>query len=129
MGEVEFNQETTPYECRLGWTVDLDKFDFQGRAALEALKEKPRTRIVTVVGAPKEADISGLELTVDSTAVGVITMALPSFALEGKTLGFASVNADKAKVGTELEVVGQDGFTVVIVKTPVYDPDKIRVRS
>lgn len=127
MGELEYDETSTPFECRMGWAVDLDKADFQGRSALLAHKDNVRTRVVSVVldGAPDAAE--GARLLHDGTDVGFVTMAVPSPLLDGATLGLARVTAGVARIGTELRLDGDRG--AVIVRTPVHDPERIRVRS
>jgi len=35
IGGVEYDPSVSPYECGLGWSIALDKGDFQGRAGVE----------------------------------------------------------------------------------------------
>ena len=48
IGGIEYDPTVSPYECGLGWAVDLGKADFQGRSALVALEGRaaapPRQR-------------------------------------------------------------------------------------
>lgn len=126
MGELEYDETSTPFECRMGWAVDLDKADFQGRAALLAHKDAVRTRVVSVTldCDPDAAD--GARLLRDGADVGFVTMAVPSPALDGATLGLARVAAAAARIGTELDL---PGGKAVVVRTPVHDPERNRVRS
>lgn len=129
MGGLEFDEETSPYECRMGWAVDLDKDDFQGKAALKRLKDSPRHRVVSVIIDGPEQEYSGAALRSGGADVGAVTMALPSFYLNGKILGLAKVAVAHAKVGTVLDVVGSGSAKAEIVPMPVYDPERTRVRS
>jgi aminomethyltransferase len=129
MGGLEFDEQTSPYECRLGWAVDLDKPDFQGKAALARLKGSPSTRVVTVVIDGPEQDYSFSTLRSESRDVGAVTIAVPSFYLGGRILGLAKVQVDHAVVGTVLEIGDQGMASAEIVKMPVYDPERVRVRS
>lgn len=129
MADLEYDRTSTPFECRLGWTVDFDKGPFRGREALVAAREQARDRVVSV-----EMDgIEGAEFAPvksDGVEVGVVTMALPSPHLDGLTLGLARVRSSAAKVGTLL--AGEfDGilFMAEVVETPVYDPERTRVHS
>lgn len=128
MGELEYDETTTPFECRMGWAVDLDKADFQGRGALLAHKDDVRSWVVSVIldCDPDVAD--GARLLHDGADVGFVTMAVPSPALDGATLGLARIAAAAAKIDTELLVGGEAG-TAVVVRTPVHDPERLRVRS
>ena len=129
MADLEYDHTSTPFECRLGWAVDFDKKDFRGRAALQAAKATAPDRVVSVV-------IDGADMlefapvSVDGQQVGVVTMAFPSPVLQGRTLGLARVRREAAAVGTKLTgAAGDQTFDAEVVKTPVYDPDRQRVRS
>jgi aminomethyltransferase len=76
--------------------------------------------------APEAAD--GARLHLGGNDVGFVTMAVPSPALDGATLALARVAAPAAKIGTELGLGADDGKALV-VRTPVYDPERTRVRS
>ena len=128
MAELEYDHTSTPFECRLGWAVDFDKGPFRGRDALLAARDAAPDRVVTVV-------IDGIEgaefapITLDGEEIGVVTMAVPS-PVQGGTLGLARVRKAAAAVGTRFEgVAGDAAFTAQVVKTPVYDPERIRVRG
>ena len=114
----------------MGWAVDFDKGPFQGRQALLARKDSDRGRVVsiTIDGPPEEAD--GKTLHKDDAAVGVVTMAVPSPALGGRTLAMARIDRDAAPVGTALVVAAEDALLPAqVASTPVYDPERNRVRS
>ncbi|WP_344031616.1 glycine cleavage T C-terminal barrel domain-containing protein [Leucobacter iarius] len=118
----------------MGWAVDLDKSAFQGREALVALKERARRTIVSlVVDTPEDADIAELEGAVvldGDEEVGRITMAVTSPHLDGATLALARIAKGHAARGSRLIVRGPDGGVgAEIVPTPVYDPQRLRVRS
>lgn len=129
MGELEYDNTVTPYDCRLGWAVDLDKADFQGRAALITAKESSARTVVSIV-LSGEGDFEGAPLMHDGNNVGHITMALPSPFLNGKFLGLCRLQRCAAKIGTVLALGGDHvGVTAEVVRTPVYDPERKRVRS
>jgi aminomethyltransferase len=130
MGEFEYGPDTSPWECGLGWAVDLDKGDFRGRDAVARLREERTDRVVSVVLASGEDAASGAALAVDGDEIGRVTMAVTSPHLGGKTLGLARVHRDFAAPGTKV-VASVDGEEVPgeIVSTPVYDPERKRVRS
>lgn len=130
MGELEYDHTVSPYECRMGWAVDLEKGPWVGRDALKARKESDTGRVVTVriVGDPEAAD--GAALLKNGAEVGRVTMAVPSPALGGATIGLARVHREAAPVGTALTVAGSDGeLAAEVIATPVYDPERTRVRS
>ncbi|MEU5194462.1 aminomethyltransferase family protein [Streptomyces scabiei] len=131
MGELEYDHTVTPFECRMGWALDFDKGPFQGRDALLAKKDSVTGRVVSVVvdTAPETAEGARLEL--DGRDIGYVTMAVPSPALDGATLGLARVHRDAVKSGTALTAVAADGSKAdaTVRPTPVYDPERARVRA
>lgn len=129
MAHLEYDHTSTPFECRLGWALDLDKGDFRGRAALVAAEATAPDRVVSVAIDGAEM-IEFAPVTHNGEPVGVVTMAFPSPALQGRTLGLARIKKEAAKPGTELVgAMGDQPFTGEVVATPVYDPDRTRVRS
>lgn len=131
MGELEYDRTVTPFECRMGWAVDFDKGPFQGRDALLAKKDAATGRVVSVVVEAGPESAEGARLELDGRDVGYVTMAVPSPELGGATLGLARVHRDAVKTGTLLTALGADGTKVAVVvrPTPVYDPERNRVRS
>ncbi|MEU1516410.1 aminomethyltransferase family protein [Streptomyces sp. NPDC005811] len=131
MGELEYDRTVTPFECRMGWALDFDKGPFQGRDALLAKKADVTGRVVSVVvdAAPEAAEGARLEL--DGRDVGHVTMAVSSPVLDGATLGLARVHRDAVRPGTALTVVAADGSRAdaTVRPTPVYDPERARVRA
>lgn len=127
MAELEYDRTMTPYECRMGWAVDLSKDDFQGKSALELAKDSPQVGICSVV-LPGEGEFDGRPLARDGRAVGHVTMAVPSPCLGGRFLGLARVGRDCLAPGTGLDLEGSEQ-PATVVSTPVYDPERTRVRS
>jgi aminomethyltransferase len=130
MGEVEYDHTVSPFECRMGWSVDFDKGPFRGRSALLARKEADTGRVMTIriEGAPEVSE--GKPLWRDGIEVGIVTMAVPSPQLAGATLAMARLHRDAAAVGTELVVKADDvDLAAQVTPTPVYDPHRVRVRS
>jgi aminomethyltransferase len=130
MGELEYDHTSTPFECRMGWSVDLEKSDFHGKQALSALKDKAEYSIVSAVINAEADGLDGAELTSGEIAIGYITMAIASPYLSGKTLALMKVRKGFGKVGNTLQVTTTAGTaTAEIVTTPVYDPERLKVRS
>lgn len=130
MGEVEFDHTVTPFECRLGWAVDFDKGPFLAREALLAKKDAAPNRTVSVRVEGDFEGLDGAELQIGGAAVGFLTMVVPSPVLQGAALGMARIHRDSAKPGTQVTVTAPDGPRAgEVLATPVYDPERIRVRS
>lgn len=130
MGGLEYDENTSPYECRMGWAVDLDKDAFQGKDSLLALKDKALTTIVSVVTESRPEGLDNAEIEVNGVVVGKVTMAITSPQLGGKTLALAKIKKSSSATGTLLHIV-TDGSKILgeVVATPVYDPERKKVRS
>jgi aminomethyltransferase len=131
MGELEYDHTVSPYECRMGWAVDLEKGPWLGRDALKSRKDRDTGRVVTVRvdAAPELAEGARLR-SEEGADVGHITMAVPSPVLDGATIGLARVHREAAKSGTKLVLSSTDDSAAVeVIPTPVYDPERVRVRS
>jgi aminomethyltransferase len=131
MGDgLEYDRGVSPWECGLGWAVQLDKGDFRGRAALERLRAERTDRLASVVLEEGEDSASGVPLLADGAEVGQVTMAIASPHLSGRTLGLARVHVDHSAAGTKLIAsLGGREVAAEVVSTPVYDPQRRRVRS
>jgi aminomethyltransferase len=130
MAELEYDDETSPYECRMGWAVDLEKPHFHGKAALVALKGAARRTIVSIVIDGDPEGLDGAPITLDATTVGSVTMAVPSPTLGGRTLALARLAKGITAPGQTLVVSSDAGDRAAhVVATPVYDPERTRLRS
>jgi len=130
IGGVEYDPTVSPYECGLGWAVDLDKPEFQGRHALRAGDDASVLRLTSVVLEAGGAEATGAELSCDGSAVGFITQAVVSPYLDGKTLGLAKVERRWADPGTTIEArIAGETVSGQIVRHPVYDPERRRVKD
>ena len=130
IGGIEYDPSVSPYECGLGWSVELDKGDFQGREALERDREATKLRLTSVVLERGGDEASGAQLGVEGEEVGLVTQAVESPYLGGKTLGLAKVRKDLAQPGQRLEAQ-IDGSLVPgeVVEHPVYDKERKRAKE
>jgi aminomethyltransferase len=130
IGGVEYDPTVSPYECGLGWSVALDKGEFQGRAALERDRTATALRLTSVVLESGGDDASGAPLSVDGAEVGCVTQAIVSPYLDGKTLGLAKVRKEQTEAGTKVTArVGEAAVAGEIVRHPVYDPERRRAKE
>lgn len=131
IGGVEYDAETSPYECGLGWTVELAKPDFQGRDALADGAEAAPYRLCSVVLTDGGPAASGAILTAEEgVSVGLVTQAIASPYLGGRTLGLAKLRRPYHRVGTVLHAhVEGSEVAVEVVRHPVYDPERRRARE
>ena len=131
MGDgFEYDDQTTPWECNLGWAVSADKPSFRGKDAVLASRDAVDTRLVSVRLDSGEDRATGAPLFHDGAQVGHITMSVPSPFLEFATLGLAKVPRDLTAPGTKLTARFEDqDHDAEVVGTPVYDADRTRVKS
>ena len=122
----DLDEERTPLEAGLGWVVKMGKGDFVGRDALARQKEQGvKERLVgfrlTRRGFPR----SGY-LVRTPAGEGRVTSGVASPTL-GEGIGMASVPADSASPGTELEVVIRDQpVPAEVVRPPFHKSGTVR---
>src|SRR5919109_3387214 len=73
IGGVEYDPTVSPYECGLGWSVELDKGNFRGKEALGRDKEATQLRLTSVVLEGGGDEASGAKIGVDGDEVGLVT--------------------------------------------------------
>jgi aminomethyltransferase len=130
IGGVEYDSTVSPYECGLGWSVDLDKGEFRGREGLRRDRDETVLRLTSVVLDGGGDAASGAPLRHDGEEVGVVTQAVESPYLGGKTLGLAKIRKDLREPGTRVEAtVGGQAVGGEVVRHPVYDPERKRARE
>merc|ERR1719510_2100431 len=133
---ADMDQETNPYECGLGWQVDLTKEAFIGKNALAKIKEKGVTHKLAGLKMGGEpitwyaADF--YHVFKNDELVGYVTSAWYSPTQESN-IGYAMLPVELTELGTELEVALPDLYksdktapTVkgVVEKTPFKPPAK-----
>jgi aminomethyltransferase len=130
IGGVEYDSTVSPYECGLGWSVELDKGDFQGKDALARDRDETRLRLTSVALEGGGDEASGARITVDGNEVGLVTQAIVSPYLGGRTLGLAKIRRDLNSPGQRIEAqVGEERISGEVVSHPVYDPERKRAKE
>ncbi len=100
----EINDETTPWQAGLGWTIKMDKEGgFIGREALAAQKGKATERLVGLVVTDKRIPRDDMDLYVGDECIGRITSGTRSPST-GKGIALAYVGRGYGRPGTEVEV-------------------------
>ena len=130
IGGVEYDPSVSPYECGLGWSVDLDKANLRAADALRRDREAADVRLTSVVLESGGAAASGAALAAGGEPVGLVTQAVVSPHLGGATLGLAKIRTHLAEPGTR--IVAQVGSAAVageVVRHPVYDPQRRRAKE
>lgn len=118
--------DTTPWEVGADWTVDLDKPDFHGKAALLRRKNEIRCAQVGIEIDATTAIEPGTLLYIDGRKVGSVNSSTWSRYLM-KSLALCHVEPDVSAIGTALEVRASSGTLLArIVRTPFYDPLRLR---
>jgi aminomethyltransferase len=130
IGGVEYDATVSPYECGLGWSVDLDKGPFQGRDGCLRDRDATTLRLTSVVLDGGGEAASGAALSIDGTQAGFVTQAVVSPYLAGRTLGLAKVRRDLIVPGTPV-VARVDGEAVAgsLVEHPVYERGRRKAKE
>jgi aminomethyltransferase len=117
----ELSRETNPYEVNLGRVVKLEKGEFVGRAALQAVQQAgPERRLIGLQMVDNAIPRAGYEVRADGAAVGHVTSGTLSPTL-GTKVAMAMVPAALAGIGHEFDVVVRDRpYRAEQVKLPFY---------
>lgn len=117
---------TTPWEVRADWTVDLNKPDFRGKGAVAASKGKERSLITGLEVESSEAVTPGAKVFANGREVGVVTSTVFSQHLM-KSLAMAQIVPAQTALGTSLEIQeGGKALNATVVQMPFYDPLRLR---
>ncbi|MFJ5487891.1 aminomethyltransferase family protein [Hansschlegelia beijingensis] len=118
--------DETPWEVGAEWTVDLSKPDFHGKEALERRKNEIRVANVGLEIDAHEAIEPGARIMKDGEQVGTVNSTTYSRHLM-KSIALGHVKPELKAWGTPLEIVSERGtFPAYVVRTPFYDPHRIR---
>lgn len=120
----ELNDETTPIESALGWTVK-SQADYIGRDVLERQKaEGPGKKLVGLKLLGKQIAREGYGVFVGDQEVGKVASGAPSPTL-GHPIATAFVTANLVKAGDTVEVeIRGKRFPAEVVKTVFYRRSK-----
>ena len=127
----DMDVETNPYECGLGWMVDLSKHDFIGKAALQKIHEEGVSHKLAGLRMGGEpitwypADF--YHVFSDGELVGYVTSAWFS-PVQESNIAFAMLPVELTELGTNLQVAlpktYADGLVdAEVVETPFKKPD------
>jgi aminomethyltransferase len=117
----ELDRDTNPFEAALGRVVKLEKGDFIGRDALEAVKEAgPARKLIGLQMVDNAIPRAGYEVRAGGAPVGRVTSGTLSPTL-GTKIAMARVAAETAGLGNAFEVVVRDRpYRAEQVKLPFY---------
>lgn len=104
----ELDRQTNPFEVNLGRVVKLEKGEFVGRAALQAVQRAgPGRKLIGLRMIDDAIPRAGYDVRSDGGTVGRVTSGTQSPTL-GTRIAMALVAADRAGLGNEFEVVVRD---------------------
>jgi aminomethyltransferase len=117
----ELDRQTSPFEANLGRVVKLEKGEFVGRAALQAVQQQgPERKLIGLQMIDNAIPRAGYEVRADGAPVGHVTSGTLSPTL-GTKIAMAMVPAGLAGVGNPFEVVVRDRpYRAEQVKLPFY---------
>ncbi len=117
--------DTSPWEVNMDWCVDLDKkADYIGKEAVLALQGKERVKQAGMICMTDIAVAVGSKIYIDAIEVGVVTSSSYSRYLM-QSLAMIHIKPEFTAIGTQV-LVGDEGITAYISKTPFYDPMRLR---
>jgi aminomethyltransferase len=117
----ELDRETNPFEVNLGRVVKLEKGEFVGRAALQAVQQAgPARKLIGLQMVDNAIPRHGYEVRSEGEQVGHVTSGTLSPTL-GSKVAMAIVAAERAGIGNRFEVVVRDRpYMAEQVKLPFY---------
>ena len=115
----DIDQTTNPLEAGLGWITKLDKGEFLGRPALQAVKQKGTTRKLVGFSMNDRAfPRHGYEIRAGGRRIGTVTSGTFSPMLE-QGIGMGYVDVAHAAPGTALDIMVRDrGVPASVVSLP-----------
>ena len=119
----DIDDDTTPLEAGIGWTVKFHKEDFIGKSALLRQKESGiRKRLVGVELVERGIPRSGHEIYADSHSVGKVTSGTHSpFFKKGIAMGYVYVEENHSRPCTLLQVdIRGRRLRARVIKLPFY---------
>ena len=117
----ELDEETTPWEAGLGWTVKLESGEFLGRDALLAQRERGvERRLIGFELSDRGIARQGHEVVREGEPVGTVTSGTWSPTFE-KALGMAYVASEVAEGNGEVTIrVRRRELAARVVELPFY---------
>ncbi len=118
----DIDEDTTPLEAKLAFTLDFEKDDFIGKEFLLKRKDEGLKRIRVGLrmlkrGIPRR----GNEIFLEGEKIGCITSGTFSPLLQ-RGIGMGYVNPEHSTIGTQVAIeIRESLFSAEIVKMPFYD--------
>ncbi|MFC3088880.1 GcvT family protein [Tabrizicola soli] len=133
---ADITPNDTPFEAGLGWAVKLKSgTPFLGRAALEAVQDRPLAKRLAGFTSDPEAVLVGRETILrNGEPVGYLTSGGYGYSV-GQSIGYgylrnpAGVTDDWLASGSYALVVAGETLPASLVLKPLYDPEGSRIRA
>ena len=124
----DMTTEHTPWEVGLGFTINTDKGDFRGKAALLASKGQEKLRNVGLIIDHNDMVEGGETLSLNHQTIGTVNSPCYSHRL-GQSLALGHVDTT-IEIGTQVKLSSETfETTAMIVSLPFYDPKKSRTHA
>lgn len=125
----DMTAEHTPWEVGLGFTINLNKAPYRGKAEVAASKGRERFVAAGIVVDKDDQLAGGEDLILDGEKVGTVNSPCWSHRMN-KSLALVHLRPDAAAPQTELTVKeAQRTCTASVEPTPFYDPLKRRTHA
>ena len=118
----DMNEETTPWEVGLGWTMGKQG-GYRGFDAAMASRGSERFQLAGIVADIDESLVGSERLMYNGNDVGVVNSPVYSHRL-GKSIAMVHLSPEAAAVGTALQVEGDTACTATVTPIPFNDPAK-----
>ncbi|KAJ0345899.1 hypothetical protein COL154_013918 [Colletotrichum chrysophilum] len=118
--------DTTPWEVNMDWCIDLNKRgDYVGKQAVLNLKGRERFKQAGLQCQSDKAMEVGAKIIKDGKEIGEVTSASFSQFLM-KSIAMVHLKPEYTQLGTQVVVAGEIPVKAHVVKTPFYDPMRLR---
>jgi glycine cleavage system aminomethyltransferase T len=123
--------EHDPYQAGLGWTVKLDKGEFQGAGAARRLASSPPVKkLCCLIFDDRTAVSFGYEpIMVGEACVGHVTSANFGYSV-GQSIAYGYLPAELAVEGTPTDIIYfGERFSARVAPDPLFDPKMERMKA
>lgn len=125
----DMNEQFTPWEVGLGFTVNREKGEFRGKQAVLAAEGNERVKLAGIVANYGDILDEEAKLYRDGQEVGTVNSPAYSHRMDS-SLALVHLTPSATTVGTELEVRGDTvSCDARVERIPFYDPEKKRPRG
>ncbi|MFE0177571.1 FAD-dependent oxidoreductase [Streptomyces sp. NPDC059002] len=122
----DMTTEHDPYEAGVGFAVRMEKGDFVGRAALEALGAPTRRLTPLLLDDPSAVVLGKEPVYVDGAPAGHVTSAAYGYTL-GRCVAYAWLPVLDSGTGVHIEYFGEK-VSATVADEPLFDPKMTRIR-